>query len=107
MLLAVPDCPNMTLLQERLAQVLEGRDDVSVRHQVIASEDEAARRGMHGSPTILVDGTDPFAGPGQLASVSCRLYRDHDGHVDGAPSVSHLRQAIAEAATAADAGRPG
>jgi hypothetical protein len=97
----------MTLLQERLAQALEGRDDVSVRHQVIAGEDEAARRGMHGSPTILVDGTDPFAGPGQLASVSCRLYRDHDGHVDGAPSVSQLRQAIAEAATAADAGRLG
>jgi len=49
---------------------------------------------MHGSPTILVDGTDPFAQPGQLASVSCRLYRDSDGHVDGAPSVSQLRQAI-------------
>lgn len=96
----------MTLLQERLAQVLQGRDGVSVRHQVIAGEDEA-RRGTHGSPTILVDGTDPFAGPAQLASVSCRLYRDHDGHVDAAPSVSRLRQASAEAATAADAGRPG
>ena len=31
---------------------------------------------MNGSPTLLVDGIDPFAGPGQLASVSCRLFRD-------------------------------
>ena len=53
---------------------------------------------MHGSPTILVDGIDPFAEPGQPASVSCRLYRHGNGQVDGAPSVSQLRQAIGEAA---------
>jgi hypothetical protein len=94
--LAVPDCPNVVLLDERLAQVLEGRRDVSVSHQVIAGQDEAARRGMHGSPTILVDGVDTFAEPGQSASVSCRLYRDCEGQVDGAPSVSQLRQAIGE-----------
>ena len=66
--LAVPDCPNVVLLDERLAQVLEGRRDVSVSQQVIAGQDEAARRGMHGSPTILVDGVDTFAEPGQSAS---------------------------------------
>ena len=38
----------------------------------IGDEDQAARRGMHGSPTILIDGIDPFAVPGQPASVSCR-----------------------------------
>jgi Alkylmercury lyase len=106
--LAVPGCPNAVLLEERLAQVLAGRRDVSVSRQVIDDEQEAARRGMHGSPTILVDGTDPFAGPGQPASVSCRLYRDSDGRVGGAPSVSQLRQAIGEpAAAAADAGSAG
>ena len=62
--LAVPGCPNATLLDERLAQVLDGRRDVSVTHRVIEDEQEAARQGMHGSPTILVDGTDPFAEPG-------------------------------------------
>jgi Alkylmercury lyase len=108
MVLAVPGCPNVMLLEERLAQVLEGRDDVSVSRLMIADQDEAARRGMHGSPTILVDGTDPFAEPGRAASVSCRLYRDGDGQVEGAPSVSQLRQAIAEAASiAAGAGSPG
>ena len=108
MVLAVPDCPNVMLLEERLALVLEGRRDVMVSRHVIADQQAAARRGMHGSPTILVDGMDPFAEPGQAASVSCRLYRDSDGQAGGAPSVSQLRQAIAEAAiTAADAGSPG
>ena len=108
MVLAVPGCPNAMLLEERLAQVLAGRRDVSVSRRVIEDEQEAAWRGMHGSPTILVDGMDPFAEPGQPASVSCRLYRDGYGQVDGAPSVSQLRQAIENAATtAADAGSAG
>jgi predicted DsbA family dithiol-disulfide isomerase len=105
--LAVHDCPNVVLLEQRLAQVTEGRGDVTVSRQVIADQDEADRWGMHGSPTILVDGTDPFAGPEEPASVSCRLYRDGDGQVNGAPSVGQLRQAIGEAAaTAAGAGTP-
>jgi predicted DsbA family dithiol-disulfide isomerase len=97
LVLAVPGCPNVMLLEERLAQVLEGRDEVSVSRHVIADQEEAARQGMHGSPTILVNGMDPFAEPGQPASVSCRLYRDGDGQVDGASSVSQLRQAIEDA----------
>jgi Alkylmercury lyase len=99
--LAVPDCPNVTLLEERLAQVLDGRRDVTVSRHVITDQEEAARRGMHGSPTILVDGIDPFAEPGQPASVSCRLYRDSDGQLAGAPSLPQLRQAIGQAAAIA------
>jgi hypothetical protein len=101
LVLAVPDCPNARLLEERLAQVLEGRRDVLVSRQMIDDEQEAAGQGMHGSPTILVDGTDPFARPGQPGTLSCRLYRDSDGRVDGAPSVSQLRQVIGEPAAGA------
>jgi hypothetical protein len=95
--LAVPDCPNVVLLEQRLAQVTEGRRDVTVSRQVIADQGQADRWGMHGSPTILVDGTDPFAEEGEPASLSCRLYQDGNGQVDGAPSVSQLRRAIGEA----------
>jgi predicted DsbA family dithiol-disulfide isomerase len=92
--LAVPGCPNAPVLADRLAAVLPARADVSVSHQVISDEGEAARWGMRGSPTLLIDGTDPFAGPGQPTGMSCRLYRDDDGQVSGAPSASQLRQAI-------------
>jgi Alkylmercury lyase len=99
--LAVPGCPNAPVLNGRLAVVLGDRMGVPVSHVVISDEGEAARWGMHGSPTLLIDGTDPFAEPGQPPSVSCRLYRDDDGRLSGAPSVGQLRRAI-EHATAAE-----
>lgn len=99
-ILAEATCPNAAVLADRLAAVLDGRADVSVSHQVISTEDEAARWGMHGSPTMLIDGADPFAEPGQRPSLSCRLYRDDDGRTSGAPSASQLRQAIEQATLA-------
>ncbi|MFJ6621584.1 alkylmercury lyase family protein [Kitasatospora sp. NPDC091335] len=39
----------------------------------VADEAEATRLGMCGSPTILIDGTDPFPPPGAVPSLSCRL----------------------------------
>jgi hypothetical protein len=104
--LAVPGCPHLPVLEERLTEALDGLPGVSVSRQVIATEDEAARNGMHGSPTILIDGLDPFAAPGQPASVSCRLYRDRDGRTGGAPSVSQLRRALAAAANGDCAASP-
>lgn len=94
--LTVPGCPNAAILDRRLAAVLVGRNDVSVAHQVISDEDEAARRGMRGSPTLLIDGSDPFAGPEDAPGMSCRLYRDEDGRLSGAPSSGQLRQAIGQ-----------
>jgi hypothetical protein len=99
--LAVPDCPNVPVLEDRLAAILNGRAGVSVSRKVICDEGEAARSGMHGSPTLLIDGADPFAGPEQPPSMSCRLYRDDDGRTSGAPSASRLRQVIEHALTAA------
>jgi hypothetical protein len=95
--LAVPDCPNAPILEDRLAAILDGRAGISVSREVISTEGEAARWGMHGSPTLLIEGADPFAEPGQPPSVSCRLYRDHDGRASGAPSVSQLEQVIGRA----------
>jgi Alkylmercury lyase len=94
-------CPNVAVLEDRLAAVLAGRAGVSVSHQVVSDEDEAARWGMHGSPTLLIDGVDPFADPAQPSSMSCRLYRDDTGRTSGAPSINQLRQALVQAPAAA------
>lgn len=95
--LTVPDCPNGPAARRNLAEALAGRSGVDVRYRVVSTPDEAARYGMHGSPTILIDGRDPFAEPGTAPSLACRLYRDIDGQVQGAPSAGQLREALAAA----------
>ena len=52
------------------------------------------RLGMTGSPTLLADGTDPFARPGLNPSISCRLYHDEQGRAVPAPSLGQLRAAL-------------
>lgn len=93
-ILHVPDCPNLAILQGRLAEATGGRGDVDVDRQLVDSEETARELGMTGSPTLLVDGRDPFAEPGLSASLSCRLYRDETGRVAGAPSTTQLRRAL-------------
>jgi hypothetical protein len=95
--LAVPGCPNARVLEQRLAGLLAARPEVTVTRRVIADAAEAARWGMRGSPTLLVDGQDPFAGSGSGSVVACRLYRDEQGRLDGAPTVSALRAVLQRA----------
>jgi hypothetical protein len=93
--LHVSDCPNTSVLTARLAAVLSGRGDVVIERREISDQAEARRRGMAGSPTLLIDGVDPFAVPAQASSLSCRLYIDEAGAVSGAPSLAQLRSVLA------------
>jgi hypothetical protein len=93
-LLTIPDCPNAGLFEERLAAALAGYPDAVVRRREIADEGDAAQAGMHGSPTFLIDGADPFATPDQPPSLACRLYRDEAGRAARAPTVEALRRAL-------------
>jgi hypothetical protein len=92
--LAVPDCPNASVLQQRLAGLVAGRPAVTVTRRDITDLAEAARWGMRGSPTLLIDGSDPFAAPDTAPAVACRLYQAENGRLDGAPTVSALRQVL-------------
>ncbi|MEV0288655.1 alkylmercury lyase family protein [Kribbella sp. NPDC050820] len=90
--LHVPDCPNLLPLLEHLAEVT----DLPVVTRVVETEADAARLGMAGSPTLLVDGKDPFAADGDCGrGLACRLYRDDDGRIVSAPSADQLRAALA------------
>ena len=103
-ILSVSDCPNVAALQQRLAAVVAGREDIAVTTEVIDTFEQAVARGMNGSPTLLIDGVDPFAEQGQTPSVSCRLYRDVTGHPTGAPTVTQLRTALDVPGTSVPAG---
>lgn len=94
-ILHVQGCPNTGVLLTRLEQSLAGR--VAVELRVVRDQAEAAAAGMTGSPTLLVDGVDPFAGPDRSPSLSCRLYVDETGVVCGTPSVTQLRVALTRA----------
>jgi len=96
-LLTVAGCPHAAVFEERLAVALAGHPGAVLRRRVIATEREAADAGMHGSPTLLIDGTDPFARPGEAASLSCRLYVGGAAAVDRVPSVAALREALSRA----------
>lgn len=90
-LLFVEACPNHGLARRNLDAALAGAGlvDVVVAERQVDTDDEARALGMRGSPTILVDGRDPFAGPGVEPSLSCRLYVSGDA-VSGAPSIDDL-----------------
>ncbi len=95
--LAVPGCRNAPVLEQRLAEAMAGRPGVTIRHVEVADIAAASQHGMNGSPTLLVNGSDPFAQPGAVPALACRLYRDDDGRLAGAPSVAALRQAVDQA----------
>lgn len=74
-----------------MASAAERPDVVVTRHRVETVE-EAERRGLHGSPSILGDGVDVFAEPGAGVGLSCRVYRTPDG-IAGVPTMEQLRGA--------------
>lgn len=90
-------CPNWKVARERLRDALGAAgisDQVDVSYQRVETADEAERVGFRGSPTILVDGRDPWAEGGATGGLSCRIYRTEHGP-DGAPSVAQLAEALA------------
>lgn len=96
-LLAVPGCPGVAEFAEMLASVLAGRPDVMLHRREISCEVAAAEAGMHGSPTLLINGSDPFAVPASEPGLFCRLYPRAAGHPGRVPSAEALRQALAAA----------
>lgn len=96
-LLYFPGCPNWEIADANLRAALEETGaDIAVQRRVVDSVEDAGRHGFLGSPTILIDGRDPFAEPGAVPGLSCRVYRTQSG-VAGAPTVAQLRAALADA----------
>ena len=93
-MLAVADCPHVALARERIAAALErlGRG-AETTERLVAREEDAVRLGFRGSPTILIDGTDPFPADGN-PGLACRLYRTEHG-MQGAPTVDQLVEVLA------------
>jgi hypothetical protein len=96
-LLVVPNCPHEQAVYELTRSALNGLDLIaSITTTVIGTEEEAQARGFIGSPTILVNGQDPFAEPGASVGIACRMYPTLSG-LAGVPPLGELRAALQRA----------
>ena len=88
-------CPNWQVAEARVRQVLDatGRADVVVNHERVETPEDAERLGFVGSPTLLIDGRDPFAMPGAPVGLACRVYSTPDG-LAGSPTVEQLTEVL-------------
>ncbi|MCO7220406.1 thioredoxin family protein [Klenkia sp. PcliD-1-E] len=94
------NCPNWQVAQAALLQALAlvGIEDVEVTYRVVSTQEDAEAMGFRGSPTLLLDGVDPFADPDAPAGLSCRVYRTDTG-LAGTPTVKQLVAVLNEAQT--------
>jgi hypothetical protein len=88
------DCPNWRVADERVRLVAE-RHGVTVAYRLVESAEAADSLGFRGSPTILIDGRDPFATGNEPFGLACRLFATPEGPV-GAPTVEQLEAALVD-----------
>jgi hypothetical protein len=69
---------------------------VEVEKVLVTTPEQAEHWSFRGSPSVLVDGEDPFAQPGAPVGLSCRLYRTPEG-VGGSPTVDQLVEVLSRA----------
>ncbi len=89
-LLYFDDCPNWIETDQHLTQLQAEIPDLEVARRLIETPEEAERHEFRGSPSILVDGVDPFADPGSPVGLSCRIYSTPSG-LAGSPTLNQLR----------------
>jgi hypothetical protein len=96
-ILHVPDCPHLGLARSRLSIALERAGTAASVYEIcVTSPKLADELGMHGSPTITINGSDPFDHDQGEGSISCRLYRA-GSRIAGAPGVAELIEVISRA----------
>ena len=94
-LLYFEGCPSWRVADQRLREALTrvGRSDATVHHHKVSTPEEAQAARFHGSPTLLVDGRDPFDPGNAPVGLFCRLYRTPQG-LAGSPTVEQLAEVL-------------
>lgn len=91
-------CPNWRTTYDRLCAVLrdEGMAGIVPTLERIETREEAERLRFVGSPTIIIDGVDPFKGVQTAFGLTCRVYRTPEG-LAGSPTAEQIRSALRRA----------
>jgi hypothetical protein len=93
-LLYFDDCPNWMVADEHLRTLATERPEIVIERRIVDTAEAAEAVGFRGSPSIIVDGVDPFADPDAPVGLSCRVYETPDGFA-GSPTLDQLRSVIA------------
>ena len=87
-------CPNWKEADARLRDSLVATGiEAEVSYELVDTQEEAERLGFAGSPTVLLDGIDPFPAETRSFGLTCRVYRTEAGY-EGSPSVLQLVSAL-------------
>jgi hypothetical protein len=94
-LLVIAECPNEGATAVLVRRALDdvGLAAVPIRTRVVSTQEEAERLRFIGSPTVRIDGDDPFSNGDSPARLACRVYVS-DGVRSGVPDLRTLRQAL-------------
>ncbi len=94
-LLYFDGCPTYQNAEEDLRRVLaEEGLNAEVELVEVNSDEEARRLGFPGSPTVRIDGRDPFPVPDRgEGALACRVYATPEG-MKGTPTAAMIREAL-------------
>lgn len=95
-LLYFDGCPHWQVAEHHLEELLGEFPELSIDRLTVETPEEAVRTRFRGSPSILIDGADPFADDSDPVGLSCRVYQTPDGPA-GSPTLDQLRDVIARA----------
>ncbi len=97
-LLYVDGCPNWPVAHARLAEFMAytGLRDEPIDLIEVATPEQASALEFPGSPTIRINGHDPFRSDDDFSALKARVYFTPDGPA-GAPTREQLIHAIMQA----------
>lgn len=89
-------CPSWQTARQRL-EAAAARCEIPVRvsARTVETTEDAERLGFTGSPTVLLDGQDPFWRPGLVPALACRVFPTPGG-LAGSPTVDQFVTALRE-----------
>ena len=87
-------CPNWKATSTLLRSIIDDLGlEATILTRQVETPEEAEALDFHGSPTVVIDGEDPFADEDAPVGLACRIYRTETGFT-GAPSATQLRDAL-------------
>ncbi len=87
------DCPSWKEAAAHLDALAAETPGLVVSRQRVETVEEAERLNFRGSPSILIDGIDPFAPDDAPVGLACRVYPTPNGPA-GSPTLEQIRTAI-------------